>query len=81
MALGLLRASQPEIRARGLTLVGITLANLSDARTRQLALPFDRRCELDDALDRVRDRYGAAAITRGALVGRDPGLSVPLLPD
>jgi DNA polymerase-4 len=80
-ALGLLRASQPEIRQRGLTLVGVTLANLSDGRGRQLALPFDRRRELDDALDRVRERYGAGAITRGALVGRDPGISVPLLPD
>jgi DNA polymerase-4 len=29
----------------------------------------------------VRDRYGAAAITRGVLIGREAGLSVPLLPD
>ena len=47
----------------------------------QLALPFNGSRELDAALDRVRDRFGSDAITRGVLVGRDPGLSVPLLPD
>jgi hypothetical protein len=29
----------------------------------------------------VRDRYGPNAITRATLLGRDLGLSVPLLPD
>jgi DNA polymerase-4 len=29
----------------------------------------------------VRDRFGSKAITRAVLLGRDPGLSVPLLPD
>jgi DNA polymerase-4 len=49
----------------------------------QLALPFEGidRESLDAALDRVRDRFGSAAITRGVLVGRDPGLTMPLLPD
>jgi DNA polymerase-4 len=47
----------------------------------QLSLPVDRARELDSAVDRVRDRFGAASITRGVLVGRDPGVSVPLLPD
>ena len=27
------------------------------------------------------DRYGSNAVTRGVLVGRRPGLTVPLLPD
>ncbi len=36
---------------------------------------------LDAALDAVRDRYGSAAITRAVLLGRDQGLTVPLLPD
>jgi DNA polymerase IV len=77
----LLRASLPIIEARGLTLIGIALANLADEGAVQLVLPFHRRRELDAALDRVRERFGSAAITRGVLVGRDPGLSVPLLPD
>jgi len=29
----------------------------------------------------VRDRYGSKAVTRAVLLGRDQGLSVPLLPD
>ncbi len=79
----LLAASVPEIEARGLTLVGISVANLDDARAVQLCLPFDGDDPeaLDAALDRVRDRFGSAAITRGVLVGRDPGITMPLLPD
>ena len=80
-ASGLLTMSMPVIERRGLTLIGIALANLADQGPVQLALPFDRARELDAAVDRVRDRFGSAAITRGALVGRAPGLTVPLLPD
>jgi DNA polymerase-4 len=47
----------------------------------QLRLPFERIRELDETLDRIRDRFGAQAVTRGTLVGRDPGPWVPLLPD
>ncbi len=36
---------------------------------------------LDAVLDDVRKRFGYDAITRAVLLGRDPGLSVPLLPD
>ena len=80
-ASGLLTMSMPVIERRGLTLIGIALANLADQGPVQLTLPFDRARELDAAVDKVRDRFGSAAITRGALVGRDPGLTVPLLPD
>jgi DNA polymerase-4 len=80
-ALGLLTATRPMIERRGLTLIGVALANLADQGAVQLVLPFDRARNLDAALDRVRERFGSAAITRGALVGRDPGVWVPLLPD
>jgi DNA polymerase-4 len=82
-ARGLLAAAVPLIEERGITLVGVALGNLEDAGPVQLALPFDRQrsSALDVALDRLRERYGSAVITRGVLVGRDPGLSVPLLPD
>ncbi|HTU85999.1 MAG TPA: DNA polymerase IV [Solirubrobacteraceae bacterium] len=80
-ATALLRASRATIERRGLTLLGIALANLSDAGAVQLVLPFDRARDLDQVVDRVRDRFGSAAITRGVLVGRDPGVWVPLLPD
>ena len=79
----LLVGARPLIEAEGLTLVGLTLTNLSDNGAIQLALPVEeaRANALDTALDDVRDRFGSASITRAVLVGRDPGLSVPLLPD
>jgi DNA polymerase-4 len=79
----LLRTAMPMIRARGITLVGLTLSNLQNDRAIQLALPFDRNHAgaLDAALDQLRDRFGSNAVTRAVLLGRDQGLSVPLLPD
>jgi DNA polymerase-4 len=32
-------------------------------------------------VDAVRDRFGSTAVTRAALLGRDPGLTMPMLPD
>jgi len=82
-ARGLLAAAMPLIEAQGLTLVGVALSNLDDDWAVQLALPFDPQhaSALDAALDEVRERFGSAAITRAVLLGRDPGLTVPLLPD
>jgi DNA polymerase IV len=77
----LLMASMPIIERRGLTLIGIALTNLDDEGAIQLSLPFGRTRELDATLDRVRERFGSTAITRGVLVGRDRGLAVPMLPD
>jgi DNA polymerase-4 len=82
-ARGLLTAALPRVRRDGLTLVGVALTGLQDTGAQQLALPLDGTdaVALDAVIDRVRDRFGSAAITRGALVGRDPGIAVPLLPD
>jgi DNA polymerase-4 len=80
-ATDLLSESMPMIRRRGITLIGIALTNLGDEGAIQLTLPLNRARDLDAALDQVRDRFGSSAITRGVLVGRDPGISVPLLPD
>ncbi|HUO71115.1 MAG TPA: DNA polymerase IV [Solirubrobacteraceae bacterium] len=77
----LLTAASPMIERRGLTLIGIALTNLADEGAVQLVLPFDRTRELDRTIDSLRDRFGSGAITRGVLVGRDTGVSVPLLPD
>jgi DNA polymerase IV len=82
-ARGLLAAAMPTIERRGLTLVGVSITNLEDARAVQLALPFDRHSwlALDTAVDEIRNRFGSTAITRAVLLGRDEGLVVPLLPD
>jgi DNA polymerase-4 len=77
----LLRASMPMIERHGVTLIGIALANLADQGALQMVLPFDRARDLDAAVDRVRDRFGSGAITRGVLVGREPVIWVPLLRD
>jgi DNA polymerase-4 len=82
-ARGLLATAMPLIECNGLTMLGIAVSNLTDGRAIQLTLPFDREdpSALDAVVDDVRDRYGPNAITRAALLGRDLGLSVPLLPD
>jgi len=77
----LLAEATPTIERKGLTLVGISVANVQDAVPLQLALPFDPRDGLDEAVDAVRDRYGTGAITRGVLVGRAAGMEMPTLPD
>jgi DNA polymerase-4 len=82
-ARALLAAAQPEIEERGLTLVGISVANLESDDAVQLVLPFadDGQDAVDSAVDAVRRRFGTAAITRGVLVGRDSGFEMPHLPD
>jgi DNA polymerase-4 len=82
-ARGLLAAAMPTIERQGITLVGVALGNLRDDVDVQLALPFAREptSALDATLDDVRERFGSGAITRAVLLGRDQGLTVPLLPD
>ena len=79
----LLAAALPEIERDGLTLVGVTVANLENDHAVQLPLPCDPRGggALDAAIDTIRERFGSTAITRAVLLGRDPGILVPLLPD
>jgi DNA polymerase IV len=79
----LLTTALPMIEQRGVTLVGMAVSNLDDDDNVQLALPLDRHTgsALDVALDTVHRRFGSAALTRAALLGRDQGLSMPLLPD
>jgi DNA polymerase-4 len=79
----LLSVAAPIIERRGITLVGISVANLHDGRAVQLPLPFDRRGSeaLDAALDEVWQRFGSRALTRAVLLGRGRGVEMPLLPD
>jgi DNA polymerase-4 len=87
----LVAAAAPVIAERGLTLVGFAVSNIDRQGAQQLELPFEvgppacwghaDTVALDDAVDQVRTRYGNSAVMRGVLVGRDPGLEMPHLPD
>jgi DNA polymerase IV len=79
----LLAIGQPLIEHRGLTLIGVTIANLSNDLPLQLCLPLDpdNGALLDAALDEIRNRYGPSAITRAILLARPTHLTIPLLPD
>jgi DNA polymerase-4 len=79
----LLAGAMPIIRTEGVTLIGLSFTNLEDVDAVQLALPLEvtKAVALDAAMDSVRDRFGKTAITRAVLVGRDPGIVMPLLPD
>ncbi|SDH51514.1 DNA polymerase-4 [Leifsonia sp. 98AMF] len=83
VARSLLAAVQPEIAARGISLIGISLSHLGRSDTFQPELPidWDDSARLDTVLDAVRDRFGATSVARAAQLGRDPGWSTPLLPE
>jgi DNA polymerase-4 len=83
-ARGLVAAAAPLIAERGLTLVGFAVSNIDRDGAQQLELPFDAASDLlalDSAVDEVRQRFGNASVMRGVLLGRDPGLEMPMLPD
>jgi DNA polymerase IV len=68
----LLGAARPMIERRGITLLGITVANLSHEA--QLELPLDPRVDpaLDLAIDEIRKRFGTGAIWRGSTAPSTP---------
>jgi DNA polymerase-4 len=81
----LVGSAAPLIAQRGLTLVGFAVSGIDRSGAQQLMLPFNEGSraweDVDEAVDRVRRRYGKSALTRAVLVGRDPGLEMPHLPD
>ena len=78
----LLVGVQPIIRRQGLSLVGISVSGF-DRDNDQLELPLDGLPggALDGAIDSVKDKFGTASLTRAVLLGRDPGIAMPTLPD
>jgi DNA polymerase-4 len=87
----ILDGSWPLIHAKGLTLLGVSVSGFGVDDAVQLELPFPARerggldravdVALDGTLDAVRDKYGSAAVTKAVLLGRDPGMAMPHLPD
>ena len=62
--------ARPLVAERGLTLVGVSVANLDDDLPRQLVLSFDDAdMALDTAVDRVRERFGRNSVTRAVVLG------------
>jgi DNA polymerase IV len=69
----LLATARPLIRERGLTLIGVAVSDVSMPKAGiQLPLALGGRddTELDAAVDRTRDRFGARSVTRASLVKR-----------
>lgn len=79
----LLAAEDARIADEGITLVGVTMANLSNEDAVQLSLAFDRGCDdaVDRAFDAVRAKFGSASLGRAVLLHRDEGFTMPMLPD
>jgi DNA polymerase IV len=78
----LVASAAPVIAQRGLTLVGFAVSGIDRSGAQQLMLPFNgESLAVDAAVDQVRRRYGKSALTPAVLVGRDPGLDMPHLPD
>ena len=75
-------SAAPLVAEKGLTLVGFAVSGIDRSGVQQLMLPFNgESLAVDAAVDEIHRRYGKAALTRAVLVGRDPGLEMPHLPD
>ncbi|SOJ58034.1 DNA polymerase IV [Mycobacterium simulans] len=79
----LVASASPTIAERGLTLIGFAVSGIDRSGARQLMLPFGGEVpdSIDEAVDKIRQRYGKSAVTQAVLVGRDPGIEMPHLPD
>ncbi len=82
-AAALLDTAWPTIEERGLTLIGVSVGNLTDDGAVQLSLPFERHASvmLDEAMDAVRDRFGSSALQRASTLRGEAGWELPMLPD
>ncbi|HWV26079.1 MAG TPA: DNA polymerase IV [Aeromicrobium sp.] len=71
VARGLLASRRDDVADRGCTLIGVGVEGLDD-HPAQLALPLDATSSptLDDTIDAVRERFGAAAVQRAVQVNR-----------
>jgi DNA polymerase-4 len=82
-AAGVLDVAWPLIERRGISLLGLSVGNLSDLDAVQLVLPFER-CEserIDRVLDEIHEKFGHRALGRATTLRGDPGIQLPMLPD
>ena len=83
----LLQSRMDVIRAKGCTLVGLSVSGLDD-NPAQLVLPYTASSaralgnwELDEAVDAVRAKFGTSAVRRAVQVGHSDRPAMPILPD
>jgi DNA polymerase-4 len=82
-AAAILDTAWPLVEERGISLLGVSVGNLTDRDAVQLVLPFER-CEtvqLDSVVDAVRERFGRTALQRATTMRGDAGIQLPMLPD
>lgn len=77
----LLAPEMDQIHELGITLIGISLANLDDGAQLELAFDGPGHNEIDAMVDAVKERFGKDAIRRGAMVGKDQGFAAPQVED
>ncbi len=85
----LFEASREEIEEKELTLIGVSLGNLTQADTVQMELPLTAQADgtvrdnsaLDQAVDDVRSKFGEGVIKRASMIDADQGVAVPTLED
>jgi DNA polymerase-4 len=79
----LLLAERETINRRGLTLLGLSITNLSSSQDLQLELPLEGPATqaLDSTIDAIRDRFGTATISRARLLNTPTRTSAWLMPD
>lgn len=84
----LLDEAMATIAESGLTLIGVSVTNLTDASAVQLTLPFEpdsgpRRDTslLDAALDDLSQRFGTDSVKRASLLAHRMAPEMPKLPD
>ena len=82
-AAAVLDAAWPLVEERGISLLGVSVGNLTDLDAQQLTLPFQRSESeaLDVVADAVRDRFGRSALQRVTTLRGDRGIQLPMLPD
>jgi DNA polymerase-4 len=79
----LLAENRGQVIDHGVTLLGVTVANLDDADAVQLALPFHKvdATSFDEALDEIRARFGKESLRRAVHIGGRRLTEMPILPD